>query len=69
MQVDGLEMAPGTGEPSLFVANERLNSFLGGASLLLEGRASAVDASWAWAALAGGMAFVGVAGWEARRPS
>jgi hypothetical protein len=40
---------------------------LGGASLLLEGYASALDAPWAWAALAGGAVFVAAAEWERRR--
>ena len=40
---------------------------LGGASLALPGRASALDAEWAWAALAGGLVFIAGAAWEARR--
>jgi hypothetical protein len=40
---------------------------LGEASLALPGYASALDTSWAWAALVGGIAFVGAAEWERRR--
>ena len=40
---------------------------LGGASLLLEGYPSALDAAWAWTALAGGVGFVAAAEWESRR--
>ncbi|MGH2661871.1 MAG: hypothetical protein ACRDH8_03490 [Actinomycetota bacterium] len=40
---------------------------MGAASLLLQGKASAFDTQWAWAALAGSVAFVGVTEWEARR--
>lgn len=40
---------------------------LGGASLALPGRASALDAEWAGAALAGGLVFVAGAVWEGRR--
>jgi hypothetical protein len=40
---------------------------LGAGSLLLAGYASAPDAPWGWAALAGGVAFIGVAEWEASR--
>lgn len=40
---------------------------LGGASLLYPGYASAVDTSWAWASLGGGIAFVAAAELEARR--
>jgi hypothetical protein len=40
---------------------------LGEASLALPSYASALDTSWAWAALGGGIAFVGVAEWERRR--
>jgi hypothetical protein len=40
---------------------------LGGGSLLLGSYASALDASWAWAALAGAIVFVTVAEWEFRR--
>jgi hypothetical protein len=42
---------------------------LGGASFLYPGYASALDASWAWAAVGGGIAFVVVAELEARRLS
>jgi hypothetical protein len=41
---------------------------LGAASLLFPGRASALDAPWAWTALAGSLAFVALAEWEVRRP-
>jgi drug/metabolite transporter (DMT)-like permease len=40
---------------------------LGVASLLLPGRASALETPWAWAALAGSLVFVSVAEWERRR--
>jgi hypothetical protein len=40
---------------------------LGGASLLLGDYPSSLDASWAWAALAGGVAFVAAAESESRR--
>lgn len=40
---------------------------LGGASLALPGRASALDGPWAWGALAGGILFVATAEWERRR--
>jgi hypothetical protein len=40
---------------------------LGGGSLLLGDYVSALDTSWAWAALAGGIAFAGIAEWEFRR--
>ena len=42
---------------------------LGGASLGLQGYASALDAPWAWAALVGGLAFVVGAEWEVGRAS
>jgi hypothetical protein len=40
---------------------------LGGASLALPRYASALETSWAWAALVGAIAFVGAAEWERRR--
>ena len=40
---------------------------LGAGSLLLPTYASALGASWAWAALVGAAAFVAIAEWEARR--
>jgi hypothetical protein len=40
---------------------------VGGASLALPDRASALDAEWAWVALAGGLVFVAGAVWEGRR--
>lgn len=40
---------------------------LGGASLLLPGYASSLDAPWAWAALGGSVLFVAVAQWERQR--
>jgi hypothetical protein len=40
---------------------------LGGASLLYPGHASSLEASWAWAALGGGIGFVAAAELEARR--
>jgi hypothetical protein len=42
-------------------------AILGGGSLLLGDYVSAVDPSWAWAALAGGIVFTAVAEWEFRR--
>jgi hypothetical protein len=39
---------------------------LGAAALLLQGYASAIDTPWAWAALVGGLVFIGVAEWQAR---
>jgi uncharacterized membrane protein (UPF0136 family) len=42
---------------------------LGAASLALPGYASALENPWAWSALAGGIAYVGVAEWEYRRLS
>ncbi len=40
---------------------------MGVASLALEGKASALDAPWAWAAVVGSVIFVAVTEWEARR--
>jgi hypothetical protein len=40
---------------------------LGGISLAYLGNPSALDAPWGWAALVGGVAFVGAAEWEAAR--
>jgi hypothetical protein len=40
---------------------------LGVASLLLPGHASTFDTPWAWAALAGSLAFIALAEWESRR--
>jgi hypothetical protein len=40
---------------------------LGGGSLLLSDHVSALDTSWAWAALGGGIAFAGIVEWEFRR--
>jgi hypothetical protein len=40
---------------------------LGGASLALEGYASALDTAWAWAALGGSLVFLTVVEWESRR--
>jgi hypothetical protein len=42
-------------------------SVLGAGSLLLGRYASALDASWPWAALVGGVVFVALGEWEARR--
>ncbi len=39
---------------------------LGGISVAFQGRPSALDLPWAWAALLGGIAFVGLAEWEVR---
>ncbi|HEX2090478.1 MAG TPA: hypothetical protein VHI54_11225 [Actinomycetota bacterium] len=40
---------------------------LGGISLAYQGNPSALDAPWAWAALVGGVAFLGAAEWETTR--
>jgi hypothetical protein len=40
---------------------------LGGISLAYQGNPSALDAPWGWAALVGGIAFVGAAEWTAAR--
>ena len=40
---------------------------LGAASLLFPGYASALETIWAWPALVGGLVFIGVGEWEARR--
>jgi hypothetical protein len=40
---------------------------LGGASLLLPDRPSALETPWAWAALVGAIAFLAAANWETRR--
>lgn len=40
---------------------------LGGASVVLGGRASALPEPWGWAAVLGGLAFLAVGSWEARR--
>jgi hypothetical protein len=40
---------------------------LGAASVLFGQHASAIAAPWGWAALAGGLAFISVGEWEARR--
>jgi hypothetical protein len=42
---------------------------LGAASVLFAQHASALSAPWSWAALVGGLAFIGVGAWEAGRPS
>jgi hypothetical protein len=42
-------------------------AILGVASLLLPGYASSLDAPWAWAALAGGLAFIAAVEWERGR--
>jgi len=42
-------------------------ALLGAASLMLGQYASAIQAPWSWAALIGGLAFVGVGEWESRR--
>lgn len=42
-------------------------ALLGGGSLLLAEYASALESPWGWAALVGGIAFVAVGEWEARR--
>jgi MFS family permease len=44
-------------------------AILGAGSLLLEAYVSALETSWAWAALTGGLVFVAAAEWEARRAS
>jgi len=42
-------------------------ALMGVGSLLLPAHASALDTAWGWAALVGGLVFLGVAEWEARR--
>jgi hypothetical protein len=42
---------------------------LGAASVLFAQHASALGAPWSWAALVGGLAFIGVGEWEASRTS
>jgi hypothetical protein len=42
-------------------------TILGGASLMLNSYASAVPLPWPWLAMAGGIAFIGVAEWEVNR--
>ena len=42
-------------------------ALMGAGSLLLPTYASALDTTWAWAALAGGLVFLGVSEWEVRR--
>jgi hypothetical protein len=42
-------------------------AILGAASLLFPGRASAIEAPFAWAAVTGGVAFVMIGEWEVRR--
>ena len=42
-------------------------AILGAASVVFPGYASALASPWSWAALAGGLAFIGVGEWEARR--
>jgi hypothetical protein len=44
-------------------------AILGAASVLFGQHASALASPWSWAALFGGLAFIGVGEWEARRPS
>jgi hypothetical protein len=44
-------------------------AILGAASVLFGQHASALASPWSWAALAGGLAFIGLGEWEARRPS
>ena len=44
-------------------------AIIGAASVLFGQHASALAAPWSWAALAGGLAFIALGGWEARRPS
>ena len=40
---------------------------LGGISVAYQGYPSALDATWGWAALVGGIVFIGAAEWEASR--
>jgi CBS-domain-containing membrane protein len=42
-------------------------AILGAASVLFAQHASALAAPWSWAALVGGLAFIGVGEWETRR--
>jgi hypothetical protein len=44
-------------------------ALLGAGAIVLSNYASALPAPWAWAALAGGLAFVAALEWEARRPT
>jgi hypothetical protein len=44
-------------------------AILGAASLLFADHASALASPWGWATLIGGLAFIGVGEWEARRSS
>jgi len=44
-------------------------AILGAASVVLGQHASALGAPWSWAALVGGLAFIGVGAWEAHRLS
>ena len=44
-------------------------AIIGAASVLFPGYASALAPPWSWAAMVGGLAFIGVGEWEARRPS
>ena len=44
-------------------------AILGAASVLFGQHASALFSPWSWAALIGGLAFIGLGEWEVRRPS
>lgn len=59
-------MRPAAYRMSAWIAGVGL-AVLGGASLLLPGYASALDTSWAGAALGGSLLFVAVAEWERKR--
>ena len=59
-------LRPATFRLSAWTAGVAL-AVLGGASLLLPGYASALDTSWAWAAVGGGILFVAVPEWERKR--
>lgn len=59
--------APGWRVAALFTAGAAL--VLGASSLAFPDHASALDAGWAWAAVAGASGFAAVAEWAARRPA
>ena len=59
-------MRPGAFRMASRIAGLAL-AILGAASVLFAGHASALESPWSWAALVGGLAFIGVGEWEARR--
>lgn len=60
-------LRPGTYRMAGWMAGIAL-ALLGAASLLLGSYASAIEAPWSWAALVGGLVFVAIGEWGARRP-